>query len=62
VDALVGVALEVAEDGDLARIADLLARICGVEDDLGAKVHVFPGLGEETQIDADLRFLQDFVD
>ena len=62
VEALVGVLLEVAEDGDVAGVADLLREIGGVVDELRLEVGVFLGLGQEAEIDADAGFLQRVVD
>ena len=56
------VALHLAIDGDVARIADLLGQIGRVEDELRLEVGVFLRLGEEAEIYADLEVLQDVVD
>jgi len=43
VDLAVGVALEVAVDGDVAPVADLLREEGGVDDELGLEEGVLPG-------------------
>jgi hypothetical protein len=50
VEALVGVALELAEDGDVARVADLLGQVGRVEDVLGLEVGVGLGALEPAQV------------
>ena len=61
-EAPLGVALELAVDGDVAGVADLLRQVGGVEDELRPEVGVFLGLGQEAQIDADAELLQRVVD
>ena len=58
VEALFRVALEVAEDGDVAGVADLLGEIGGVEDELRLEVGVLLGLGQEAEVDADAESLR----
>ena len=53
VEALLRVRLEVAEDGDVAGVADLLGEVGGVVDELRLEEGVFLRLGQEAEIDAD---------
>ena len=62
VEAALGVALELAEDRDVAGVADLLRQVGGVEDELRLEVGVLLGLGQEAEIDADAEVLQRVVD
>ena len=50
-DLAVGVLLEVAEDGDVAPVADLLAQVGGVEDVFGLEVRVGLVGGEEAEVE-----------
>ena len=62
VDHAVRMGLQVAEDGDVAGVADLLGQVGRVEDELGPEVGVFLGLGQEAEIDADAHVLEAVVD
>ena len=61
-EAPVRIALELAEDGDVAGVADLLRQVGRVEDELRPEVGVLLRLGQEAQIDADAEILQRVVD
>lgn len=50
VQLVVGVALQVAVDGDVAPVANLLRQVGGVDDVLGLEVGVLPVLGQEAKI------------
>ena len=56
------VALELAIDGDVSCVSDLLGQIGGVEDELRPKVGVFLGPGQEAKVHPDAEFLQGLVD
>ena len=58
----VGVPLELAIDGDVAGVADLLREIGRVEDEFRPEERVFLDLGEEAEVDADPEILQRVVD
>ena len=59
---LFGMTLEMAIDGDVARIADLLRQIGRVEDELWLEVSVFFGTCQKAQINANVEILQHFID
>ena len=61
-EAPLGMALEMAEDGDVAGVADLLGQVGRVEDELRPEEGVLLGLGQEAEIDADAEVLQRVVD
>jgi hypothetical protein len=56
------VALELAEDGDVARVADLLGQVGRVEDVLGLEVGVGLGALQVAQVHAQAEVLQALVD
>jgi hypothetical protein len=62
VEAALGMTLEVAEDGDVARVADLLRQVGGVEDELRLEEGVLLGARQEAEVDADAEVLQRVVD
>ena len=62
VEAQLRMPLELAEDGDVAGVADLLAEVGGVEDELRLEVVVLLRLGQEAEVDADPDVLQRVVD
>jgi hypothetical protein len=62
VEARSGWRSRLAEDGDVARIADLLRQVGGVEDELRLEVGVLLGARQEAQVDADAEVLQRLVD
>ena len=61
-EAPVRIGLQMAEDGDVAGVADLLGQVGRVENELRLEVGVFLGLGEKAEIDADVEILQRVVD
>ena len=54
--------LELAEDGDVAGIADLLGQVGRVEDELRLEVVILLRLGQEAEVHADIHVLQRVVD
>jgi hypothetical protein len=62
VEPLLGMLLEVAVDGDVAGVADLLGEVGRVVDELRLEVGVLLRLGQEAEIDADVGLAQRVVD
>ncbi len=54
VELVVGVALKVAVDGDVAPVADLLAEVGRVHDELWAEEGVLAVLGEEAEVEGEV--------
>ena len=61
-EALVRALLEVAEDGDVAGVADLFRQVRGVVDELGLEERVLLGTREKAQVDAHIEVVQRMVD
>ena len=62
VELVLRVLRQMAEDRDVARVADLLRQIDRVEDELRLEIRVFLGLRQIAQIHTDARILEAFVD
>lgn len=62
VEPLVRVCLQVAEDRDIAGVADLFRQVGGVVDELRPEAGAFLGLGQEAQIHRHARLAQGVVD
>jgi hypothetical protein len=61
-EAMFRMPLQMAEDGDVAGVADLLGQIGRVEDELRAKVGVFLLFFQKAEIHANTEIFQRFVD
>src|SRR6056297_1778452 len=61
-EAVLGVRLEMAEDRDIAGIADLFRQVGGVVDELGPEIGVFLLLGQKPEIDRNTCFTKGIID
>jgi hypothetical protein len=61
-EALVWVALQVAVDCDVPRVANLLRQVSGVENKLWLEEGVLLRLGQEAEIDANAKVLKGVID
>lgn len=62
IELVVGVALEVAIDGDITPVANLLGEVGAINDELGLEECVAAILGKETEIQSEIEVGKGFVD